>query len=245
MADHPSVLLTCSGQRVDIVRAFRDALVRRGEGGRVIVSDLDPLSPSLVSADMVVELPAVDDPGYGAAVADVVAREGAGAVLPLTDLDPVSTLSPVLPGTRARTHGGDLQSRKTVFFRSLCGAVVPSSYLIRPNCQPLVWIPMVQRRLSLRAPVPHVTWLIRNAPLVCDLLKICLKLIVSFIEGPTAGSRAVIEGQNVPWAAFCDQFGPNWNEQGSDHDRADEDRLVGKRGAVPDRAASEGRSRAR
>lgn len=89
MADNPSVLLTCSGQRVDIVRAFRDALERRGEGGRVIVSDLDPLSPSLVSADLVVELPAVDDPGYGAAVADAVAREGVGAVLPLTDLDPV------------------------------------------------------------------------------------------------------------------------------------------------------------
>ncbi|MBU6363574.1 MAG: ATP-grasp domain-containing protein [Acidobacteria bacterium] len=89
MADRPSVLLTCSGQRVDIVRAFRDALTRRGEGGRVVVSDLDPLSPSLVSADLVVELPAVDDPGYGDAVAEVVAREGIGAVLPLTDLDPV------------------------------------------------------------------------------------------------------------------------------------------------------------
>lgn len=89
MADHPSVLLTCAGQRVDIVRAFGDALARRGEGGRVIVSDLDPLSPSLHSADLVVQLPSVDDPGYGAAVAEVVAREGAGAVLPLTDLDPV------------------------------------------------------------------------------------------------------------------------------------------------------------
>jgi carbamoyl-phosphate synthase large subunit len=89
VADNPSVLLTCAGQRADIVRAFRDALDRRSEGGRVIVSDLDPLSPSLFSADLVVELPAVDDPGYGAAVADVVAREGIGAVLPLTDLDPV------------------------------------------------------------------------------------------------------------------------------------------------------------
>ena len=89
MADQPSVLLTCAGQRVDIVRAFRDALARRGEGGRVVVSDLDPLSPSLVSADVVVELPAVDDPGYGQAVADVVVAHGVGAVLPLTDLDPV------------------------------------------------------------------------------------------------------------------------------------------------------------
>ncbi len=89
MAEHPSVLLTCAGQREDIVRAFREALARRDDGGRVVVSDRDPLSPTLFSADRVVDLPAVDDPGYGAAVAEVVAREGIGAVLPLTDLDPV------------------------------------------------------------------------------------------------------------------------------------------------------------
>ncbi len=84
-----SVLLTCAGQRVDIVRAFRRALDRGPHAGRVLVSDLDPLSPSLFSADAVVELPRVDDPGYGDAVADACAREGVRAVLPLTDLDPV------------------------------------------------------------------------------------------------------------------------------------------------------------
>ncbi len=83
------VLLTCSGQRVDIVRAFRAALAEGPHTGRVVVSDADPLSPSLFEADLVVELPRVDDPGYGAAVADVCRREGVRAVLPLTDLDPV------------------------------------------------------------------------------------------------------------------------------------------------------------
>ena len=84
-----NVLLTCAGQRVDIVRAFQAALRGGSHSGRVLVSDLDPLSPSLFAADLVVELPPVDDPGYGAAVADVCRREGVGAVLPLTDLDPV------------------------------------------------------------------------------------------------------------------------------------------------------------
>jgi len=88
MAD-VNVLLTCAGQRVDIVRAFRAALAEGTHRGRVLVSDLDPLSPALFAADEVVELPAVDDPGYGAAVADVCRREGVGVVLPLTDLDPV------------------------------------------------------------------------------------------------------------------------------------------------------------
>jgi carbamoyl-phosphate synthase large subunit len=104
VAERPSVLLTCAGQRVDIVRAFQDAMARRGEGGRVIVSDLDPLSPSLVSADVVVALPAVDDPGYGEAVAEVAATEGVGAVLPLTDLDPVvlAAAAPVIGAAGGR-----------------------------------------------------------------------------------------------------------------------------------------------
>ena len=88
MAD-VNVLLTCAGQRVDIVRAFQAALRGGAHRGRVLVSDLDPLSPSLFAADEVVDLPPVDDPGYGAAVAEVCRREGVRAVLPLTDLDPV------------------------------------------------------------------------------------------------------------------------------------------------------------
>ena len=88
MAD-VNVLLTCAGQRVDIVRAFRAVLSAGPHRGRVLVSDLDPLSPALFAADHVVELPPVADPGYGAAVAAVCRAEGVRAVLPLTDLDPV------------------------------------------------------------------------------------------------------------------------------------------------------------
>jgi carbamoyl-phosphate synthase large subunit len=84
-----SVLLTCAGQRVDIVRAFRDALAAGPHAGRVLVSDLDPLSPTRFAADGVVDLPPVADPGYGAAVAAACAAQGVRAVLPLTDLDPV------------------------------------------------------------------------------------------------------------------------------------------------------------
>jgi carbamoyl-phosphate synthase large subunit len=98
MAD-VNVLLTCAGQRVDIVRAFQAALHGGTHRGRVLVSDLDPLSPSLFAADRVVALPAVDDPGYGSAVADVCGRESVRAVLPLTDLDPV-LLAEAAPGIR-------------------------------------------------------------------------------------------------------------------------------------------------
>jgi len=98
MAD-VNVLLTCAGQRVDIVLAFRAALAAGPHTGRVLVSDLDPLSPSLFHADGVVALPAVGDPGYGAAVAEVCRAEGVKAVLPLTDLDPV-VLAEAAPAIR-------------------------------------------------------------------------------------------------------------------------------------------------
>jgi carbamoyl-phosphate synthase large subunit len=84
-----NVLLTCAGQRVDIVRAFQECLDDGPHHGRVLVSDSDPLSPSLFTADAVVDLPLVSEPGYGAAVAEVCRNEGVRAVLPLTDLDPV------------------------------------------------------------------------------------------------------------------------------------------------------------
>ena len=99
-----TVLLTCAGQRVDIVRAFREALDAGGHDGRVLVSDLDPLSPSLFAADGVLVLPPVSDPTYGDAVAEACAREGIRAVLPLTDLDPVllARAAPAIEGAGAR-----------------------------------------------------------------------------------------------------------------------------------------------
>lgn len=84
----PTILLTCAGTRVDIVRSFARALAAEG-GGRVLVSDLDPLAPARFAADGQVDLPAIDDPSYARMVAEACEREGIVAVLPLTDLDPV------------------------------------------------------------------------------------------------------------------------------------------------------------
>ncbi len=99
-----SVLLTCSGQRVDIVRAFQQVYQSGAVSGRVVVSDSDELSPSLQAADLVVELPRVDDPGYGAAVAQVCGEHGVRAVLPLTDLDPVILAAATLLVDEAGGH---------------------------------------------------------------------------------------------------------------------------------------------
>jgi carbamoyl-phosphate synthase large subunit len=94
-----TVLLTCAGQRVDIVRAFRAALAAGPHTGRVLISDAGEASPTRFEADGVVDLPLVDDPGYAGALVDACRAEGVNAVLPLTDLDPV-TLAEAAPALR-------------------------------------------------------------------------------------------------------------------------------------------------
>jgi carbamoyl-phosphate synthase large subunit len=76
-----AVLFTCAGQRVDIVRAFREA------GAVTIAADLDPLAPALYHADRAVSVPRVDDARYVAALAALVQEHDVRLLVPLTDLD--------------------------------------------------------------------------------------------------------------------------------------------------------------
>jgi len=82
-----SVLLTCAGQRVDIVRAFQRAIAEAGGDGSVVCVDSHPLSPSLFTADAGGVVPPIASDGYLPALLELVERHGVGAVLPLTDLD--------------------------------------------------------------------------------------------------------------------------------------------------------------
>ncbi len=76
-----AVLITCAGQRVDIVTAFRRA------GALVVASDLDALAPALYHSDHSALVPRVDDPGYLPALAALVAKHDVRLVVPVTDID--------------------------------------------------------------------------------------------------------------------------------------------------------------
>ena len=76
-----TVLFTCAGQRVDIVRAFRAA------GAITVASDINPLAPALYHADHRALVPRVDDPGYVEALHALIEVHGIRLVVPLTDLD--------------------------------------------------------------------------------------------------------------------------------------------------------------
>jgi carbamoyl-phosphate synthase large subunit len=85
--DPTNVLLTCAGQRVDIVDAFRLALVEEGRGGITIATDLNPLAPALYAADVRVLVPPVRDEAYVGTLIDLCREHSVRAVVPLTDLD--------------------------------------------------------------------------------------------------------------------------------------------------------------
>ncbi|MEW6581802.1 MAG: ATP-grasp domain-containing protein, partial [Actinomycetota bacterium] len=158
-----SVLLTCAGQRVDIVRAFQEVLADGPHTGRVLVSDLDPLSPSLFTADGVVELPRVDDPGYGAAVADVCREEGVRAVLPLTDLDPVilAAAAPLVRGAGAEVFLPSPEVAAGCQDKWLCHEMLTAAGLPSPP----TWIPDAVDHADLPYPVlvkPRIGFAARN-----------------------------------------------------------------------------------
>ena len=76
-----AVLFTCAGQRVDIVRAFKDA------GATTIAADLDPLAPAVYHADRAARVPRIDDAGYVLALVALVREHDVRLIVPLTDLD--------------------------------------------------------------------------------------------------------------------------------------------------------------
>ena len=79
-AGRVAVILTGVGKRYDIVSAFASHAF-------TIAADPSPLAPAQYAADLRVAPPRVDDPGYVPFLEDLVERHGAGAVVPLTDLD--------------------------------------------------------------------------------------------------------------------------------------------------------------
>jgi len=90
-----TVLFTCAGQRVDIVRAFRAA------GATTIAADVDPLAPALYHADQRALVPRVEDPSYTEALRALVEVNDVRLVVPLTDLDHLQLAGarPLLDGT--------------------------------------------------------------------------------------------------------------------------------------------------
>jgi carbamoyl-phosphate synthase large subunit len=79
-----NVLVTAASRRVALVRGFQRALAAR-RGGRVVVTDINPLSPAVHVADRAYRVPLSDDPAYLDVVADICRAERIRLVVPTID----------------------------------------------------------------------------------------------------------------------------------------------------------------
>ncbi len=80
-----NVLITAASRRVPLVRAFRAALTRAGVSGRVIVTDVNPLSPAVFEADRAYAVPLASTPSYLPELLSLCDLEDIGLVVPTID----------------------------------------------------------------------------------------------------------------------------------------------------------------
>jgi carbamoyl-phosphate synthase large subunit len=134
-----SVLLTCAGLRVDVVRAFREALDGLGWDGEVVAVDANPLAPALVKADRGVVVPPASSPDYVPALADLVTAHGVRAVLPLADLDNVELVAgrAQIEAAGAALLLPDLAVAEAMFDKYRCHEALLRAGLPSPD----TWIP--------------------------------------------------------------------------------------------------------
>ncbi len=78
------VLITAASRRVPLVRAFRSAITRSG-GGRLVVSDVNALSPAVYSGDRAYRVPLSSDPSYLDEILAICEAEHIGLVVPTID----------------------------------------------------------------------------------------------------------------------------------------------------------------
>ena len=80
-----NVLITAASRRVPLVRAFQAALQTTSRRGRVIVTDVNPMSPAVHVADRWYHVPLATAPDYIDAIAGICDAEGVGLIVPTID----------------------------------------------------------------------------------------------------------------------------------------------------------------
>lgn len=91
-----NVLITAASRRVPLVRAFQQALARPGVRGRVVVTDVNRMSPAVHVADRAFRVPYSNDPAYLDEIASICRAQDISLIVPTID-DEV----PLFAGARA------------------------------------------------------------------------------------------------------------------------------------------------
>lgn len=80
-----NVLVTAGSRRVALVQAFRTALRTLGLSGRIVVTDVNPLSPAVHVADRAYRVPMSEDPSYLDEIGAICDAERIGLIVPTID----------------------------------------------------------------------------------------------------------------------------------------------------------------
>src|SRR5688572_15234410 len=94
-----NVLVTAASRRVPLVRAFRSAVSKFGKG-RVITTDINPLSPALYFGDRHHIVPLTTDRHYIPIIESICDVEDVGLIIPTIDDE-----LPIFGKARARFEG--------------------------------------------------------------------------------------------------------------------------------------------
>jgi carbamoyl-phosphate synthase large subunit len=80
-----NVLITAASRRVPLVQAFKNAIAALGIPGRVVVTDVNPLSPAVQVADRAYRVPLAHDPEYLTELLKICEAESIGLAVPTID----------------------------------------------------------------------------------------------------------------------------------------------------------------
>jgi carbamoyl-phosphate synthase large subunit len=80
-----NVLITAASRRVPLVHGFQRALRQSLDGGFVIVTDVNPLSPAVYAADRAFRVPLATEPGYIDAILEIAVADDVRLVVPTID----------------------------------------------------------------------------------------------------------------------------------------------------------------
>jgi carbamoyl-phosphate synthase large subunit len=90
-----NVLITAASRRVPLVQAFQRALTHAG-GGKVIVTDVNPLSPAVHAADAAFQVSLASDPRYIHEILTIASAERVTLIVPTID-DELPLFSAAVP----------------------------------------------------------------------------------------------------------------------------------------------------
>ncbi len=86
-SDALTLLVTCAGRRVELLRAFSAAARRLGVKLRIIAVDSEQTAPALYVADSPILVPAVDHADYIPQLLELIKQHAVDALIPTTDTD--------------------------------------------------------------------------------------------------------------------------------------------------------------